>query len=464
MHISVCDLYLPDVLEFAGIKLKQTVNELSADPSKHPSYTDPDTGQWKYSGREDWTSGFFAGSLWYMYQLTGDRNWSELAEMWSRDMEPMAHISSDHDTGFRILSSFGNGFRLTENREYREIILQGAASLASRFDAEIGAIKSWEPWEGIGNYPVIIDNLMNLELLFEAAENGGRQEWHDIALSHARTSLKHHMRSNGSSYHIVDFDDKGNVNRKFTTQGYNEDSVWARGQAWAIYGFTMIYRFTRLPEFLDAAVAAADFYLDNVPEDLVPLYDFREPVLALQSRDVSAAAITASALFELFNFTDNEFYFMRASEILNTLSSDSYSTMSTSQSSILTQATLYRGEGERGTSYADYYFLEAIARYKAGLGEEFPDLLIQRRLYLDQNFPNPFAGRTRFTYTIGNAGPVSISVYDLAGRKILTIHDDYKGPGNYTDDLDFSQLSSGIYFYVLSSGGETVSKKMTLIR
>ncbi|MEX2572933.1 MAG: T9SS type A sorting domain-containing protein [Balneolaceae bacterium] len=457
-------IYTEEILKHAERKMDQTLADLSYNSGLHPAHTDPATGEWIYFSREQWTSGFFAGSLWHMYQLTGDTRWREYATEWTLDMEPMAYSSSDHDTGFRILSSFGRGMHLTGRRHYQRVVLQAAASLAKRFNPEIGAIKSWEPWEGIGNYPVIIDNLMNLELLFTAAEIGGVPEWHDIAVKHAQTSLKHHMRPDGSTYHIVDFDDEGKVNRKFTTQGYDTDSVWARGQAWAVYGFTMVYRFTRQAEFLDAAIAAAEYFTEHLPEDRVPVYDFRETVPSLQTRDASAAAIISSALLELFSFTQDSTWFSSAQNILDSLSAEPYMVLQPGQSSILGLSTLHRGAGGHGTAYADYYFLEALIRFKEATGENFPELLNKPEIYLEQNYPNPFSGRTTIFYTIENAGPVTISVYDIAGRQMLILLDDFLQAGTYNLNAAMTGFSSGIYFCVLRSGGEIRTKKMLLIR
>ncbi len=453
----------PQVLGHAQTKLAETLEELNYNASLHPGHTDRNTGLWdtRFLKRSEWTSGFFAGTLWYMYQLTGETQWKDYAKEWTEDLESTANLNIDHDTGFRISSSFGNAYQLIQGQYYQRIMLRAANTLAQRYDPKIGAIKSWD-W--IGNFPVIIDNLMNLELLFWNAENSGNSEWYNIALSHAETSLKHHMRPDGTSYHIVDFDDSGNVNWKGTRQGYGHNSVWARGQAWAIYGFTMIYRYTGKEKFLDAAIRAADYFIDNLPDDFVPIYDFLEPVTTVQSKDASASAIAASALFEIYEFTNNARYFNSAVNILNSLSSEQFMSVNSDISSILKQSTLHRGHGNVGTSYADYYFLEAIIRYRKIKQAEFPRIGSQSVFYLDQNFPNPFNNTTQIFYSIENSGEVEISIYNSAGRKIRQLVNTYLPAGSYRLDFDASGLSSGVYLYVLRSNGQSVTRKMTLIK
>lgn len=451
-----------DVLDHAEQKMRETLQELSYNPKLHPAHTDRETGQWveEYLGRERWTSGFFAGSVWYLYKLTGDPFWREHAVQWTQDLESEAYNTSDHDTGFRIFNSFGNAYKIEESRYYFKTTLQGAATLAKRYDPRIGAIKSWE-W--VGNYPVIIDNLMNLELLFWSAEVVGRDEWHDIALAHAETSLKHHLRADGSTYHVVDFTDSGSVNWKNTFQGYGAESVWARGQAWAVYGFTMIYRFTKETKFLDAAKASADYFIENLPEDFVPPYDFLEPEPSVRTKDASAAAITASGLFELYTFTNNENYFNTAVEILESLSSDAYMTKNSDISSILKRSTRQRGQGNLGTSYADYYFLESIVRYRELTDANFPAIEKESLFFLDQNYPNPFNNSTVIYYSIEEEGEVDLSIYNLAGRKVQTLENRFRSEGTYRIDFNASGLSSGVYLYRLKVNGRASTKKMILV-
>jgi unsaturated chondroitin disaccharide hydrolase len=456
-------LFFDEVMEHAQIKLSATLEELSFDPTMHPSHTNPETGRWEtsYMRRNEWTSGFFAGSLWYMYTLTGDENWKEYAFAWTDDLESEANHTNDHDTGFRIMNSFGNGYKISGNRPYFQVLARGARTLTSRFNPNIGAIKSWD-W--IGNYPVIIDNLMNLELLFFISQQLENQHLYDIALRHAETTLRNHLRADGSTYHIVDFDNGGNVNWKDTRQGYGPNSVWARGQAWAIYGFTMTYRFTGDKKFLDAARAAADYFIEHLPDDFVPAYDFMEPYGNVRTKDVSASSITASALFELYSFTNREHYFNTAVNILNALYSEEFMTLHSTKSSILRQTTLHRGFGNVGTSYADYYLLEAIIRYRELTAKPFPLLSRITSFYLEQNYPNPFNDSTHIYYSIEETSEVEITLFDIMGRKIRTLVRESHTPGTYNIYFGATGLSTGTYFYSLTAGNQRQIRKMTLIK
>ena len=449
-------------IEHAASKLEATLVEIDYNTTLHPSHTDPETGKWVVENmkREEWTSGFFAGSLWKMYRITGDEKWRNAAAEWTADLEPMSLGASDHDTGFRIFTSYGSGFLLTDNLSYSRTILRGAQTLATRFNPDIGAIKSWD-W--IGNFPVIIDNLMNLEILFWAAEESGSQRLYEIALSHSETSLEHHLRDDGSSYHIVDFDDNGNVNWKDTRQGYGPESVWARGQAWAIYGFTMIYRYTGEQKFLDAAEKASAWFIDNLPDDFVPLYDFLEPVPSVQTKDASAAAIAASGFLELHTVTGKSIYLNTAVNMLKSLSTESYSTLSDSQNSVLKRSTLHRGKGRLGTSYADYYYLEAIVRYLDIRGETFPAISNQYPFFLDQNFPNPFSDNTTLYYSIPENTFVKLELFDAMGRRVRTVVNERKLAGNYRVTLRTDTLPAGVYFYSLVVNGRKQVKKMTVM-
>lgn len=456
-----------EVVEHAEDKMRATLEELSFDPERHPAHTDRQTGNWvdSYLGRERWTSGFFSGSLWYLYRLTGDPYWQDNATKWTKDLEPEAYETSDHDTGFRIFSSYGNAYKVEEGRYYLKTTLQAAATLSKRFDPAIGAIKSWDPWEELNaNYPVIIDNMMNLELLFWSADAADRDEWYDIALSHAETSLEHHLRPDGSTYHVVDFSDNGDVNWKNTFQGYGPESIWTRGQAWAIYGFTMTYRFTHDEKFLEGAKQAADLFIENLPEDYIPPYDFREPEPSVRTKDASAAAVAASGMFELYTFTNDQKYFNTAVEILQSLSSEPYLTKNSNVSSILDKSTLHRGQGNLGTSYADYYFLEAIIRYRELTNGSLPDVEKESLFYLDQNYPNPFNNSTVIYYSVKEQGNVDLSVYNLAGRKVQTLVNRNRTPGSYRADFNAANLSSGVYIYRLTVDGNVDTKKMILLK
>jgi hypothetical protein len=458
-------LYLRESIEHAVNKTEQTLVELNFDATKHPAHTDHLTGEWVNYNRDEWTSGYFAGILWYLFKLTGDQKYEGLAREWTEDMKPTAFEALNHDVGLRVYGSFGIGYKVIQDLQYRRMILKGANSLASRFDPTIKAIKSWEPWETLdAHYPVIIDNMMNLQLLFEASRLSGNATLKQIAIEHSKTTLKHHFREDGSTYHIVDFNNDGSVIRKFTIQGYGPNSVWARGQAWAMYGFTMAYGYTNEKEFLNAAISASDYFIGHLPEDFIPWYDFLEPAIPNTTRDVSAATVAASALFELHRYTSNPSYFEAAVNILNAVMSEDYASFNSKESSILKKSTIHRGDFERGTIYADYYFLEAIVRYKELTNITFPSMVLQPNFYLDQNYPNPFNNQTNFYYSIEEGGEIEISVFDITGRKIRTLFQGFQKAGSHIAQFSAEDLTSGIYFYSIRTGDQVQSRKMLLVK
>jgi hypothetical protein len=318
----------------------------------------------------DWVSGFFPGTLWYMYQFTGLAKWKHSAERFTAPLEREKFTTTTHDLGFMIGCSFGKGYELTANPAYRDILIQAAQSLITRFNPEIGAIRSWNHNSDKWMYPVIIDNMMNLELLFWASKNTGDPVYANIAVKHAHTTLESHFRDDFSSYHVIDFDTiTGEIRNRHTHQGLHHESAWARGQAWGLYGFTMTYRETGKPEFLKVAEKIADFYLNhpNLPEDLVPYWDFNVEPGKGEPRDVSAATITASALFELASFipAKRSFYQNKATRILKSVAENYMSPPGGNHGFILSHSTGHKpnnSEVDVPIMYADYYFLEALSR------------------------------------------------------------------------------------------------------
>jgi len=318
----------------------------------------------------DWTSGFFPGILWYMEELTGEKTYEQAARRWTEGLTPVQWYAGSHDVGFMVFCSFGNGYRLTTDESYRAVILQTARTLRSRFNPTVGCIRSWDnkKW----NYPVIIDNMMNLELLFWASRSGGTQDMYDIAVRHAETTMRNQFRPDGSTYHVLDYDTvNGGVISRTTHQGFTDGSCWARGQAWAIYGFTMTYRFTRDPRFLETARRAADYFIDHLPPDHVPYWDFDAPNIPHEPRDASAGAIAASALLELSTLVDNasvrECYFRMGLSLLEVLSAQPYLTADPSSAGILRHSVGNKpNESEVDVSliYGDYYFIESLLRYR----------------------------------------------------------------------------------------------------
>jgi len=324
----------------------------------------------------DWTSGFFPGSLWQMFEQAGDRKWRAAAEDYTGRLSEVKNIRDNHDVGFMLYCSYGQGWRLTKNPAYRDVLIEGARSLASRFNPKVGLIKSWDfnpKWK----FPVIIDNMMNLELLVFAAEQTGDASFRTIAESHADLTLKNHFRPDASSVHIVHYDpETGAVTGRQTHQGFGDDSAWARGQAWGLYGFTMMHRLTGKTTYLKQARRIADFLINHprLPADKVPWWDFDDPRIpsAKVPRDSSAAAIMASALIELSGMVDPDTaraYLAVAEAQLRSLSSPAYRAgLNENGHFLLKHATgnmPKNSEVDTPLNYGDYYFLEALARWKS---------------------------------------------------------------------------------------------------
>jgi unsaturated chondroitin disaccharide hydrolase len=360
-------LPLDRVWHFAQGQLKQTTMEWK-DSVRYPKCTGAD-GKWITSPIQYWTSGFFPGCLWYAFEQSGDLSIRDAALRWTAGLEPIQYLRSHHDVGFMIFNSYGNGYRLTKNKQYKDVILQTARSLMTRYNPVVGCIKSWDNrrWP----YPVIIDNMMNLELLFWASQNGGTKEMYDVAVSHAVKTMQNHFRPDFSTYHVLGYDTTtGGVLSKGTNQGYADASCWARGQAWAIYGFTMTYRFTKDPRFLHTAQRAADYFIAHLPPDFIPYWDFQAPAIPNEPRDVSAAAIASSAFLELSLYTTEtnlkNKYRDAAEKMLSSMCSPSYLAEGTPSHAILNHSVgskPSKSEVDVSLIYADYYFLEAMLRY-----------------------------------------------------------------------------------------------------
>ena len=318
-----------------------------------------------------WCSGYFPGSLWYVYEYTADEKFKELALKYQTGLEPLRFHKDDHDVGLQLMCSYGNCFRLTGDSTCIPVIIDGANSLATRFDPEVGCTRSWNNPKY--TFPVIIDNMMSLEILPKAVELGGDDSLMNIALSHARTTMKNHFREDNSCFHLVDYNpETGEVIRKQTVQGYADDSAWARGQAWAIYGYPMMYRFTKNQEFLDHAIAVAEYLLPRLPEDGIPYWDYDSPAIPNDVRDASAASLTASGLVELSQYVDAEKsarYLAAAEKIIRSLASDEYLVAEGEYYGfLLKHSTGHKNKGyevDVPLTYADYYFLEALIRWKS---------------------------------------------------------------------------------------------------
>ena len=316
-----------------------------------------------------WCSGFYPGSLWYIYEYTQNEAVKTLAEKNTLKLDPIQYVTNDHDVGFQLNCSYGNGFRLTGNEDYKKVLYQGAQSLATRFSSVTGVIRSWDFLRRGWKYPVIIDNMMNLELLFEASKLSGDSTFYNIARKHADTTMANHFREDNSCYHVVDYDpETGEVRKRQTAQGYADESAWARGQAWALYGYTMCYRYTHDAKYLEQAEKVYNFIFNNknLPEDLVPYWDFDAPNIPNEPRDASAAACTASALYELSTYLPDKGYKETADRIMESLASPSYrAKVGTNGNFILMHSVgsiPHGAEIDVPLNYADYYFLEGLMR------------------------------------------------------------------------------------------------------
>ena len=326
----------------------------------------------------DWVSGFFPGNLWYAYQLTGDKELETDAIKFTNYLYPLREYKGTHDIGFMMNCSYGNANRLAPADSVRQALIETADNLCGRFNSEIGCIRSWD--FGKWNFPVIIDNLMNLDLLFYVTHLTGDNKYKEIALKHADTTMKNHFRPNFSSWHVVSYNNDGTVELKCTHQGKNDDSSWARGQAWGVYGYTSCYRETKDPKYLEQAKHIADYIIFSVhTNDSIPLWDYDAPDTPQTPRDASAASVTASALIELSTLMENgQSYFDYAERLLKNLSSPAYlAKVGENQGFILMHSTgsLPNGsEIDTPINYADYYYLEALIRYMQVKGIDYKNL------------------------------------------------------------------------------------------
>ena len=336
--------------------------------------TFPATKKLETSGSSWWTSGFYPGSLLYLYQYSHDTALLNEALQRMKLLEKEQYNKGTHDLGFMMYCSFGNADRLFPSAAYDEILMNSARSLATRFNPVVGCIQSWNAnakWK----FPVIIDNMMNLELLFWATKHSGDSSFYRIAVTHANTTLKNHYRADHSSWHVVDYDPQtGAVRAKQTAQGFSDSSAWARGQAWGLYGYTVMYRSTKNPVYLKQANDIAQFILHhpNLPADKIPFWDYNSIDIPATPRDASAAAITASALLELSRYADKKRtaeYKQVAAQIIRALSSPTYTARPGENGGfILKHSTGHltgNSEVDVPLTYADYYYVEAMLRYKS---------------------------------------------------------------------------------------------------
>ncbi|MBE6287995.1 MAG: glucuronyl hydrolase [Mediterranea massiliensis] len=337
-----------------------------------------ENGELKTVRYHSWVSGFFPGVLWQLYEDRGDEQLKKYAELYTARVEPAKKMTNTHDLGFMLYCSFGQGYRLTGNEQYMAVIAEGTDSLLTRWNPRLGVMKSWDEnprWQ----FPVIIDNMMNLEMLCFMTHKTGNKRYMDIAETHAQTTIKNHFREDNSTYHVVSYDTiSGEPHAKHTAQGNAHESAWSRGQSWGLYGYTMMYRETKNPLYLEQAIKIADYLVNHprLPEDKVPYWDYDAPEIPNTNRDASAGAIMASALIELSQLDKSDkasLWLEVAEKQLRTLSSPEYLAAVGEQGGFIIKHGVghlkANGEVDVPLSYGDYYYIEALLRYKKLLAQ-----------------------------------------------------------------------------------------------
>lgn len=368
-----------NALDYCEEKVNTTISEMkqedgTLDYKQVPWHILKDGKKWDLQEvkPENWTCGFWAGELWYTYEATGDPYIKQLAERYTEALDTLVRQPIfDHDLGFLIYCGYGNAYRLTGDKRYKEVIVEAAKQITTLYRPKVGTILSWpRNVKMFGGHNTIMDNMMNLETLFNAYELSGNRHYYDIAVSHAATTMKNHFRPDYSCYHVAVYDTlSGNFIKGVTHQGYADNTMWARGQGWAIYGYTMVYRETHDPVFLDFAQKVTDVYLKRLPEDLVPYWDFDDPKIPDTYRDVSTACIVASALIELSEYVGGEkgtYYLDMARQTLRNLDCKKYQSRRQNSAMLLhSVGNLPAGsEIDASICYADYYYMEALVRLR----------------------------------------------------------------------------------------------------
>jgi chondroitin AC lyase len=390
----------PDLVYLWGFVEHQWTNTMymlthdsaySTPDCNYPRSTNPTTGKWYTAGKQ-WASGYIPGALWYLYQRTSDQQWRSWAESWTAQLQDQQLRKNDHEAGSIIFRSFGLGYKITQNPAYKPVIFEACRSLLSLYDPNVGCIKSWNGHRDVVTqinypYPVIVDGMMMLEILFWGVKNGGDPNWYSKAVSNADKVMANNIRPNGSSWQIVAYNpSNGAVVKRLNKQGINinkpgidnVETTWSRGQAWGIAGFTMAYRETLDPNYLNTAKKCANYFIDHLPPDYVPYWDFNAPDYPPSDpnshlhRDSSAAAIAASGILELSTFVsgaDKEKFQNAAINILSSLASPAYLADGTNRMGILLHGTgngnpKFEGEVDTCLMYGDHFFIEALMRYE----------------------------------------------------------------------------------------------------
>lgn len=358
-------------LDYCVLKAQNTASSLTT-PDSLPRNIYAQQTNWNKVGVHDWTSGFWPGVLWLSYEASGDSSLLTYAKNFTKSLEDVLSVPVDnHDLGFMLYCSYGNGYRLTENPAYHDLLIKAADSLVTLYNPKVGTILSWPAMREKMNWPhnTIIDNMINLELLFWASKHSRNQAYYDIAVKHAETTMENFIRPDFTTLHVGVFDTiDGHFIKGATHQGYADDSMWARGQAWGIYGYAMCFRETGKKKFLKTAQKLADVFINKLPEDGIPYWDFDDPAIPDAPKDASAAAVAASAMLELSEFAKDEAgqekYRHAAENLLATLSTPDYLSEDQNQAFLLhsTGHKPHKSEVDASIIYADYYYLEALLR------------------------------------------------------------------------------------------------------
>ncbi len=456
-----------NVLERAAATYLPLSERLSPDNGYPRSIIDG--VDWRLTAPRTWTSGFLAGILWQLYGRFEDEALLEQARRWTEDLAAQTSVPS-HDVGLIIGTSFGRGYRAAGTEWYRTVALEAAEQLADRFDPRVGAIRSWGAVRPF-TYPVIIDNLITLEILFWAARNGGDASLADVARTHAMTTMRDHVRADGTTFHLVDYDpETGDVLWRGTVQGLADTSTWSRGQAWGLYGFALAHRETGEPLLLETARRVADAFLARLPEDGIPCWDFDAASIPGEPKDAAAAAIAASGLWDLASLIEDEKasdrYRAASVALVERLSSSDYSAEAAGLPALLLHSTGNRPMGDEvdvPLIYAEYYFVEALIR-QASAGES------GIRTAGVRSYPNPFHAETRIAYELPRQARVTLRIYDVSGRRVRELLDSRsqdQGPQAVPwDGRDEAgrAVASGVYLCRLMGSGKDLTGKMVLLR
>ncbi len=362
------ELPVEEIFDYAADQLSKAVAS-NQNPEAFPFYVDKETGEWVTMDDSWWASGFFAGCLWLMYDYTGDNTWMAHARKFTDSMENQLSNTSDADIGYRIVNSYWNAYRLTNEDKYRDGLIQAAGSLASRYNENVGVVKAYDmdQWQ----MPILIDHMMNIELMFIGANLGGDADWKDMCIEHSTVTAHTCIREDGSSIQVVDLDpDTGEVIEHATLCGLSGDSAWSRGQGEGVYGFAIAYRETNIPEFLETAKVLADYFLENLPPDKAAYWDMKDPDIPNVIRDASASTMTADGLLEMCSLmppgAERDRYYNAAVEILQSLW-ENYSTRGTNSQGIIDHASFQSADvmgADTSLIFGDYNFLSAVLKYQ----------------------------------------------------------------------------------------------------